>query len=350
MNNHRYQLQKYNGLQSKYACPQCKAKHSFVKYIDTETGMYLADTVGRCDNEEKCQYHYKPKQYFVDNNIQYMPLNEPNIKTKAVFSNERVFIPYDVFSWTLKGYNQNVFINNLLNNIPYPFLVDDVKRVVEFYKLGTITKGPRTGAITFPFIDVFNNVCAVQVKQFDCNNHTISTDFLHSIIERALIKDGKSLPKWLEAYNKNDKKISCLFGAHLLAKFPLNPIALVEAPKSAIYATLYFGTPNSVKDFLWLAVYNLSSLSIDKVGALKGRKVVLFPDLSLQGHAYNLWCKKAKEFNASMPNTQFIVDDLLEKHATQALKEQGSDIADVLVKFDWRKFKGAVCDDREVLK
>jgi len=69
------------------------------------------------------------------------------------------------------------------------------------------------------------------------------------------LKKNEPLPKWLEAYIRQDKRISCLFGEHLLSKYPNNPIALVEAPKTAVYGTLYFGFPETPKDFIWLAEY-----------------------------------------------------------------------------------------------
>ena len=70
MNNHRYQLQKYKGKKTKFQCPVCHDKHSFVKYIDTQTGQYLSDNVGRCDHEGKCGYHYKPNQFFTENMVE----------------------------------------------------------------------------------------------------------------------------------------------------------------------------------------------------------------------------------------------------------------------------------------
>jgi hypothetical protein len=97
--------------------------------------------------------------------------------------------------------------------------------------------------VSFPFIDINNTVRAIQVKQFDQANHTTKTTFLHSILKYKFEQQGKSLPDWLSAYELNESKVSCLFGEHLLKKFPNNPVALVEAPKSAIYSTLYFGLP-----------------------------------------------------------------------------------------------------------
>ena len=147
------------------------------------------------------------------------------------------------------------------------------------------------------------------------------------------------MPEWLEAYNKNETKVSCLFGEHLLSKYPYNPVALVEAPKTAIYGTLYFGFPEQPTNLLWLAVYNLSSLNLNKCKALKGRNVYLFPDLSKDGKAFELWSNKATEIQKRLQGTYFHVSDLLEQLAPQQDKEQGKDIADYLIKQDWRLFR-----------
>jgi hypothetical protein len=112
----------------------------------------------------------------------------------------------------------------------------------------------------------------------------IATDFLHSVIEKHYPKEKEApLPAWLESYRESETKVSCLFGEHLLGKYPANPVALVEAPKTAIYGTLYFGFPERPTNLIWLAAYNLSSLTIEKCRELSGRKVFLFPDLSANG-------------------------------------------------------------------
>jgi hypothetical protein len=343
----RYQLQKYNGMKTKFQCPACHDKHSFVKYIDTETGQYLSDKVGRCDKEDKCGYHYKPKQYFADYNIPFSPSDYSFGYTPAI-PKPVTFIPSFEFKKTLRGYDQNRFINNLLYNVPYPFLEDDILKIIDLYKLGTITTGKYKSAITFPYIDPLNNVRAIQIKLFDDNNHSLETTFLHSIISYTLISEKKPIPKWLNDYNENEKKIACLFGAHLLSQFPHNPIALVEAPKTAIYGTQYFGFPDNPKNLLWLAVFNLSSLTLDKVQALKGRKVFLFPDLSKNGHAFNLWSEKAADFNQIMPDTQFMVSDLLEANAPTILREKGADIADILINLHWKLFNHVVYEENAV--
>lgn len=343
MNEHRYILEKGS---KKHLCLECTKKR-FVRYIDTDTGEYLPDQYGRCDRESKCSYRHSPykdgyaKMIWEQEQGQYkndwkpqQPKRKRNLTKPNIF-----FIPVEVLRQTLQGYEQNIFIQNLLSHIPFPFETKDLEKVISLYQLGTVLNGYRTGANTFPFIDKNNNVRAIQVKQFDQTNHTTSTDFLHSIIEKHHTTKNEPLPDWLEAYNKNDTKVSCLFGEHLLSKYPYNPIALVEAPKTAIYGTLYFGFPEQPKNLLWLAVYNLSSLNLNKCQALKGRDVYLFPDLSKDGKAFELWSSKVKQIQNQLQGTYFKVSALLERFAPDADKKEGYDIGDYLIKQDWCDFR-----------
>lgn len=280
------------------------------------------------------------------NDVRYFDKNhnaiaEPLHKSIKANGTSQAFIPLDVLQKTLTppGYDQNVFIQNLAQRVPYPLLKVDIEHVISQYFLGTIQNGYRAGAITFPYIDINGNIRVIQVKEFDSRNHTKGTDFLHSIIEKFHTRRNEPLPIWLTNYLNNELKVSCLFGEHLLGKFEMNPVVLVEAPKTAIYGTLYFGFPDLPKNFLWLAVYNLSSLNYEKVQQLQGRNVYLFPDLSKDGHAFELWSKKADELAKLMPTTKFIVSDLLENLAPKWLREQGADIADILIQMDWRLFR-----------
>lgn len=335
--NYKYKLA--SNKIPKITCPYCQAKKHWQRFIDEETNEALPSHYGRCDNASKCGAELNP---YVDG---YAKNNEDldSYWSKRVIPKvkevEPSFIPIEVFSRTRSGYEKNIFIQNLFSGIAFPFEVQDVERVISQYHLGTITKGYRSGANTFPFIDSLGNVRAIQVKQFDNKNHTIGTDFLHSIIEKHYTKKSKELPEWLKEYNKNETKVSCLFGEHLLRRYPNNPIALVEAPKTAIYGTLYFGFPDRKTDFIWLAVYNLSSLNLNKCQSLKGRKVSLFPDLSKGGKAFELWSTKAKVIQNKLNGSTFIVSDILERLAPEEDRAKGKDIADYLIENDWRPYR-----------
>jgi hypothetical protein len=334
MQHYKYQLQKGS---KKHRCPSCHKKR-FVRYIDIESGDYLTEIYGKCDREINCAYHLNPYKNGFDKKNKSKAVINP-IACKTIKKPLQVFFPKKVFEKTKSNYEENTFIQNLLNNVPFPFEVEDIEKVIAQYHLGTISKGYRKSAVTFPFIDINCNVRAVQVKQFDDKNHTIGTDFLHSMIEKDLKFKNKIIPEWLTNYNNQDTKVSCFFGEHLLRKYPYNPIGLVEAPKTAVYNTLYFGFPENHTNYLWLAVFNLSSLSFEKCKTLKGRNVYLFPDLSKEGRAFKLWSTKAKEYEDKIPGTSFIISDLLEKMAPSQDREQGKDIADYIIKLDWRDFR-----------
>ena len=53
---HRYIFEKGS---KKHYCPDCNKKR-FVRYIDTETGEYLAEQYGKCDRIMKCSYYLDP--------------------------------------------------------------------------------------------------------------------------------------------------------------------------------------------------------------------------------------------------------------------------------------------------
>ena len=55
-NNYRYILDPGS---KKHTCPNCD-QNTFVWYIDTTTGEYMADKYGRCDREANCSHHNRP--------------------------------------------------------------------------------------------------------------------------------------------------------------------------------------------------------------------------------------------------------------------------------------------------
>lgn len=190
MNDYRYILDRKS---KKFICPHCN-KIKLVKYIDTTTGEYLPDHYGRCDREINCIYHLDPykdgfskmiyeQEKGTGANFQKKQLTPYRSQPKLKIT-EPAYIPYEILKATRKGYEQNTFITNLLYRVQFSFDEKDIEQVIKLYHLGTICKGERTGAVTFPFVDVKGNIRTIQAKHFDETNHTISTDFLHSIYER----------------------------------------------------------------------------------------------------------------------------------------------------------------------
>jgi hypothetical protein len=115
----------------------------------------------------------------------------------------------------------------------------------------------------------------------------------------------------------------CLFGEHLLKAEPGKPVAIVEAEKTAIIASIY------LPEFVWLAVGSLSNLSAERCQVLQGRNVTLYPDLK----GFENWQARVKELEHL---GRFQVSGLLESKATETQRQKGFDLADYLVQIDYR--------------
>ena len=54
----------------KNRCPYCHQK-TLTLYLTSDKKEIINENVGRCDRENKCGYHYPPKQFYADNNITF---------------------------------------------------------------------------------------------------------------------------------------------------------------------------------------------------------------------------------------------------------------------------------------
>lgn len=312
---YKYTLEPYKGAKTRHICPQCNKK-AFTRYIDTESLEYLGEHIGRCNREIHCGYHYKPAQYFLDNNLGY---THPK---KDVFGasfrspcSQKTYIPLEILQKSRIAYNRNSFVTYLRTL----FDARTVSKLIGDYHLGT-SGAEWPGACIFWFIDIKGRIHAGQVKLFKPNGHTAeiegqkATTWIHSILKKKLTP----IPSWLVQYCDQERKVSCLFGEHLIGS---KPIAIVEAPATAIVASEY------LPHFTWLASGSLSYLNKQRCEVLKGKKVVLYPDLG----AYNKWKAVADELG-------FDCSSLLEEIATDQDKERGLDLRDYLERININDF------------
>ena len=180
----------------------------------------------------------------------------------------------------------------------------------------------------FWLIDERGRVRGGELVLFDETGHTVKQPFRHTRwAHTALVEQcrrrGQSAPPWLTEYIEQGQKSPCLFGLPQLATAPAaQPVALVEAPKTAIVATPYYPR------FVWLATRGLSNLTPDRLEPLRGRRIVLWPDAG----ALDKWQARADELRRLGYDVR--VSDALEKLATDDERRAGLDLADVLLK-DW---------------
>lgn len=333
MKLYKYSLDKSS---RKYLCPKC-GKKKLVRYVNSITGELEGSEFGRCDREDSCGYSLYPKL----ENVEFSKIersltirrgNSIHLKTR-----KQVFIPWETLHSTFSGYNECSFFTFLSKKgIPDELL----EKVIEMYYLGTIQTGYLLGALSIPYINEEDNIAFVQVKMFNESNNTIKTNALHSLLNRNSEND------WVNEYEKNEQKVTCFFGSHLLKRYPNNPVVLVEAPKTAIYGACYYGVPKTESDFLWLAVYNKSSLTENKFKILEGRKILLIPDLSIDSVTFNEWKDKALLFARKLNSTNVSIFDFLEQCAPADLRNSGGDFADYLAQFSWQDFNAKFISDK----
>jgi len=341
MNEYKYILQPFKSSKDRVKCPACGRAHTFAHYIDTTTGEKLAAGVGRCNREVNCGYHYSPKQFFMDNpdsngERKYNGASTPfNYIEKAIIKN-RIDIDESVMCATICMHDQNSFVMFLKTL----FSEQTVNSLVDTYKIGSSKgayywKSENLSAV-FWFINKNWRIRAGQVKLFDESGHTAKylnrggeklscTSWVHTLIKQ----DRKRLlPQWVkdyEAYKESGGLIvDCFYGEHLLRDDPYNslPIAIVEAPKTAIISSVYL--PN----YTWLAVGSLSYLTTERCAVLSGKHVTLFPDLG----AFDKWATKAEELKGI---AHFTCSDILENVATDDERQKGLDIADYLIRIPY---------------
>ena len=299
MGNFKYQLAK----KGKAICPECERK-TFVLYVDTITGEPLHSTVGKCDRADNCGHHYTPRQYSSDNNISFdkKKYDRPALRTPKP-QPKPSYIDSDVFKKSLRIYDQNNLISYLCSIVGEEATCMAIQR----YFIGTSKHWENS--TVFWQIDANGKVRAGKIMQYNP-------------LTGRRVKEPTNRITWVHrAMKLQDFNLSqCLFGEHLLSTDRNRPVAIVESEKTAIIASCYYPS------FIWLACGGCGNLNPKLCESLRGRNVILFPDIK----QYNEWKRKAKTLSILC---NISVSSLLEKRASENERNRGFDLADYLVQF-----------------
>lgn len=238
------------------------------------------------------------KNYNVCNS--FMPQREAIVKKPIPTS----YIQTETLQASLSGYESNHFVSILIKH----FGIQVTNLLIAKYFIGTSRHWP--GATVFWQIDQYRKIRAGKIMLY--NQETDKR-----------IKEPSSFVTWAHTVLKlPDFNLSqCLYGSHLLIDRD-KPVSIVESEKTAIIASVYF--PN----FIWLATGGKNGCkwtSSETLSALKGRKVILWPD----ANAFDLWSESASELQKW--GIDVVVSDLLESKASAQQKKDGDDIADYLL-------------------
>jgi hypothetical protein len=248
------------------------------------------------------------------------------LKPTQPTQDSRVYsIPDEVFRQSLGHYERNQFAR-LLDQQFGPSVATDL---LQRFHIGTSAHWP--GACVFWYIDERNRKRGGQIKLFAPDWHTekytdhegnkrSKTSWVHSALKRRLEKAGTPIPDWLVDYNENAERSPCLFGLPQLQTAQTDtPVAIVEAPKTAVVCTQY------LPGFIWLAIGAKSYLNAERLAPVRGRKLTLYPDLN----AFTDWSRRAEQLRTK--GFQVAVSDYLETHANEEQKQAGLDLADYLL-------------------
>lgn len=337
--NARYTLQPFAGRKTRHTCPACRKPHEFTRYLDTATQDLLPEMYGRCNREAECGYFLTPYdrsrtgQSYADEvrqnqaptaNARYCPRPAPPLPAPLGI------IPEEVVSRSMSHYHRNTFAR-LLVRLYGGGVADELLRRFE---VGTSNYWQ--GATIFWQRDESGRMRAGQVVLFNEAGYTVKqplpdgskrrlTSWVHKALEQAHRQQNQPLPEWLREYLRPEvAKSPYLYGLAQLAEAPAGqPVALTEAPKTAILAQPYLPA------FLWMAVGSLSYLTAARLAPIKTRRIVFWPDASTSGRAYQLWAAKAAELRGQ--GFDITVSDYLETTCTEEQKAQGWDLADLIL-------------------
>ncbi|NDP20795.1 MAG: hypothetical protein GZ091_06915 [Paludibacter sp.] len=317
-------LEKYKGKSTRHDCPGCGAKLSFTIYINGDTNEPIHKTVGKCNRESKCGYHYTPKQYFIDNPSFLSPplgggwvgshtmsslskIQKSNFSNPSNSSNQMQPAGTIPFKYVAQSAS---YRSNFVRFLCEFLTTEQISYIGDNYALGAT----KTKEVIFWQIDINGKVRTGKIMQYNpttgrrLKHQSGAIDWVHN-----KLKKSKELP---EDFNLQQ----CFFGEHLLKIYPDKQVAIVESEKSAIIASVI------MPDLIWLAAGNLNGLSIEKAKVLKGRNVTLFPDLG----GYDKWSIKANEIKQSV-RCDIKVSTILENIATESQRCDGLDIADYII-------------------
>ena len=317
-------LQRYTGKDSRKTCQNAQS-NSFTLYLDGDTNQPIHPMVGICNHINSCGYHYTPKQYFIDNpptqvSREMVPARPTAIHPPMMQATPKAIglIPVEYMNRSLGTKSDFVqFLRDLFENING--LNQSIDEVCERYKLGST----KSGDVIFWQIDIDGKVRTGKIMQYDpatgkrVHNASGAIDWVHNKLKRA------------GAVPQDFNLRQCYFGEHLLSLQPDSTIAIVESEKTAIIASVL------MPQYIWIAAGNINGLTLDKSSALKGRSVILFPDLSKElptrPTAFVQWSRRAAEIRR-VYGCKVVVSDILERIATDEEKESGLDIADYLIR------------------
>lgn len=355
METFKYTLDKSS---KKHICPNCN-KRTFVLYIDTVLGNYLPHDFGRCDREQKCNYHKQPPKGVVAFLVAFITVKEISDKAYklvdvngiiSIVPKSQILEQTQNDCWITEWYLKNSKINYLNNESKYfntenAVYFNEAKTVElptpkepSFYNLELLNvmfvEKPKIDNLTeflkrhFTKDEVYEavNRFFITGTNYFWNDATVFWQInnkeqiqggkimLYDRFTGKRIKEPYNHINWIhKALKDPDFNLNqCLFGLHQIIEDTQKTIAIVESEKTAIVMSIF------IPDYNWMATGSKGNFKFELLEPIKKRNIIAFPDKG----AYSDWLNKATHLNTF--NFKIAVSDLIE----QTDFENGFDLAD----------------------
>lgn len=315
----KFILERYrSGGSNRYTCPNCGRKKCFTRYIDIETGRYIADECGKCNHESRCGYHYPPRDYFRDHpgqsqtsSLQPFLVNGiPMVLSKT--RKTAVKVPTEVhqtefynMAWAEAAARRTSPFRTWFESLPFD--AQRISQVLAEYYVGAtatdiVVNGRNYGpAAVFWMIDEQGRAHDAKFIAYTPDGHRVEGwgNSMRSVCEKT--KTGPQL--------QETEKV--LFGLHLVPHYPDRPVCIVESEKTALICACHY------PEYVWLATGGCGNLQPSKLRPLTGRHVVIYPDSG----EYDRW----KTCMEKSQHKDYAIVDFMEQYPPN------TDIADVLL-------------------
>ena len=320
-----------------FKCFACEAKGGVVDFVMRYANLSFPDAI-----------RWLANKYHIDLNDN-TPMTDINIQHRQREPLPTFIVPRQLVTQRI-GHLQHDALAQWLRSLPW----DGAQRkrlgeVFHDYCVGHVSIADtwhhtRHEFTAFWQIDAEGNPRTAHYMKYKPNGHRMkkedddyTTDWFHSLLSRPRVKlDDYGTPlrdasgqviKYQPFRNifddtKQEARL-CLFGEHLLSRYPDAAVNIVESEKTAlIMATAYGNNDQS----LWLACCGASNLTRERLAPLiyQDRRIVLYPDRD----GIDLWKQKAEWLNYDKVtvNTQAVKD------WWQPGDGEKADIADVVIR------------------
>lgn len=225
-------LDKYKSVRDRYTCPSCGKAHCFTRYV-WEDGTPVGPGCGICDHKTHCGYHLPPREYFKQHPEarrqeedwrQAPDWLKKNSSAPTSYQTPApqpprplCVIPTDIVTRSV-CYRRKSYFVQFLETILDPVIVEGL---VDEYRIGVTN----SRVVIFFQIDAEGRCRTGKMMLYDPETgHRIKDEGKPGRINwvHAVMKRTGMLPEDWEL-------TQCLFGEHLLPKYPNKPVALVES-------------------------------------------------------------------------------------------------------------------------